>query len=93
MGSKRIHGHNGLIACRDSTLNFVLLHDLALCLSDTLNLNYGTWTRWKSLQARARRHRLWEEIDVDLVHGCKVLHVGEVHIVLDDLFEGAAREF
>ena len=57
-------------------------------LSDTLNLNHRAVSRSNSLQARARWHWLREEINVRLIHGGEVLHVGEIDVELDDLLEG-----
>lgn len=56
-----------------------------LCLSNALNLNDSAIPGRHSLQARSRRHRLRQEIDVCLIHGCKILHVGKVDIILDYL--------
>lgn len=65
---------------------------IQLSLCDALNLNDGAVTRGKSLEARARRHGLGQELNVHLVHGGKVLHISQVDIVLDNLLERRARE-
>jgi hypothetical protein len=74
----------------------VLFYHFITCyllnLSNALNLNHGSLTGRNSLKARARRHRLRQEINVDLVHGSEVLHVGKVDIVLDDLLERGAGQ-
>lgn len=67
---------------------FIMSVSNTLSLSDALNLDNSAVARGKSLEAGSRRHGLGKELDVDLVHGGKVLHVGEVHIVLDDLLQG-----
>src|SRR5262245_28397073 len=59
-------------------------------LRNTLNLNDGAVTRREGLQARSRGHGLGQKVNVHLVHGGKVLHVGEVDVVLDDLVERGA---
>jgi hypothetical protein len=58
-----------------------------LSLRNALNLDYSTIARGQSLQARARRHRLGQKVDVHLVHSSEVLHIGEVYIVFDDLLQ------
>ena len=63
---------------------------LNLRLCDTLNLNHRAISRRNGLQARARWHRLREEINVHLIHSGEVLHVGEIHVVLDNLLERRA---
>ena len=69
---------------------FITFH--LLNLSNALDLNHSSLTGRNSLKARTRRHRLRQEINVDLVHSSEVLHVGKVDIVLDDLFERGARQ-
>lgn len=64
----------------------------SLNLSNALNLNDGSLTGRNGLKARTRRHRLRQEVNVDFVHSSKVLHVGKVDIVLDDLVERGARQ-
>ena len=64
-----------------------------LCLCNTFNLNDCSISRWHCLQARSRRHRLREKINVNLIHRSKVLHVRQINIVLDDLLEGGPGEF
>lgn len=44
------------------------------------------------MQARSRRHGLRQEIDVDLIHRSKILHVREVDVILDDLLERRVRQ-
>jgi hypothetical protein len=63
---------------------------LNLSLCDTFNLNHRAVSRRNSLQARACWHRLREEINVHLIHGGEVLHVGEIDVILDDLLERGA---
>jgi hypothetical protein len=69
---------------------FITCH--LLNLSNALNLNDRSLTGRNSLKTRARRHGLRQEIDVDFVHRSKVLHVGEVDIVLDDLLQRGAGQ-
>jgi hypothetical protein len=64
---------------------YVFLAELSL--RNALNLDYSTIARGQSLEARARRHRLGQKVDVHLVHSSEVLHIGEVHIVFDDLLK------
>ena len=59
-------------------------------LCDALNLNHRAVSRRNSLQARACWHRLREEINVHLIHGGEVFHVGEIDVILDDLLERRA---
>lgn len=69
---------------------FIIRHFLNL--RNALNLNHSSIARRNSLNAGARRHRLRQKINVDLIHGGKVLHIGEVDIVLDNLLERGARQ-
>lgn len=58
-----------------------------LNLCNALNLNDCAVSWRKCLEARARWHGLGKEVNVDLVHGCEILHVCKVDIVLDHLFK------
>lgn len=80
-------GHLLLDDINDSYLFIVVLN-----LRNTLNLDYSTLARGESLQARARRHRLGQKVDVHLIHSSKVLHIGQVYIVFDNLFKRRSRE-
>lgn len=62
-------------------------------LGNTFDLDHRAISRRNGLQARSRRHGLRQEIDVDLIHRSKILHVREVNVVLDDLLERRARQF
>jgi len=62
-------------------------------LGNTLDLDHRAISWRNGLQARSRRHGLRQEIDVNLIHRSKILHVREVDIVLDDLLERRARQF
>jgi hypothetical protein len=61
-----------------------------LCLRNALNLNHCSVSRGNCLQAGPRRHGLWQEIDVHLVHRGEVLHVRKVYVVFDNLLERRA---
>ena len=63
-----------------------------LNLRNALNLDHGSLTRGNSLKAWARRHGLRQEINVNFVHGGKVLHVRKVDVVLDDLLKRGAGQ-
>lgn len=63
-----------------------------LNLGNAFNLDDGSVARSEGLETRARGHRLREELDVGLVHGGEILHVGDVNIVLDDLLKGRSRQ-
>lgn len=63
-----------------------------LSLRNALNLNDRAVSWRKCLEARARWHGLGKEFNVDLVHGCEILHICEVDIVLDHLFKRRPRE-
>jgi hypothetical protein len=64
-----------------------------LSLSNALNLNDSAITRGNSLEARARRHGLRQEVDVNLVHGGEIFHVRQINIVFDHLLERRAGKF
>lgn len=61
-----------------------------LSLRNTFNLNNSPITRRHSLKTRPRRHRLRQEINVDFIHGRKVLHIRKVDIVFDHFVERGA---
>lgn len=63
-----------------------------LDLSNALNLNHCSLARRNGLKARARRHRLRQKINVDLIHGGEVLHIREVDIVFDNLLQRGAGQ-
>lgn len=62
----------------------------SLCNAFDLDDRAVSWR--KRLEARARWHGLGEEVNVDLVHGCEILHVCKVDIVLDHLLKRRPRE-
>ena len=59
-----------------------------LHLSNTLNLNDCPVPRRYGLQTRPGGHGLRQKINIRLVHGGKVLHVGEVDVVFNNLLQG-----
>jgi hypothetical protein len=56
-------------------------------LRNTLDLNNSAITRRNCLEAGARWHWLGQEVNVHLIHCGKVLHVREIDIIFDYLFE------
>jgi hypothetical protein len=73
-------------------LFYIVLFCLCSSLRNTFNFNNGSITGRNGLEARSRRHRLWQELNVDFVHGGEVFHIGKVDIVLDDLLKRRSRE-
>lgn len=70
-----------------------VIHDIVfLNLGNAFNLNDCAVARGECLKTRARGHRLRKEINVGLVHSGKILHIGNVDIVFDDLLEGRAGQ-
>lgn len=62
------------------------------CLRNALNLNNGAVAGGQGLETGTRGHGLGQEGNVGLVHGGKVLHVGQVDIVLDHLVQAGAGQ-
>lgn len=61
-------------------------------LRNTLDLNDRILARQDALKTRSCRLRIWQKVDVRLVHGSKILHVCQIDVVFDDLLERRARQ-